>query len=121
MAAKESRAANRKKMLKHLELRKQENLTYEELSARTGVKVVTLARWQRVFKQERALATSDTEAAGSTDASPFLELVVGENPKSPSPPTRHFEITVANNQIKVPFDFDANALKKLIHTLRQAC
>ena len=119
-AATGKRAANRAQMRRHLALRDRENLTYKELAARTGVKVPTLARWQRVFRQEEAASFPSTPTE-SSPSSPFVELVVSSEDPCPPPPTRHFEVTIAGHPVKVPFDFDAGALTRLIRTLRQSC
>jgi hypothetical protein len=105
----------------YLELRETEGLTYKALSARTGVKVATLARWQRVFREESSPPTRVSEESPPKTPSPFVELVVGNKP-APSPKiSKWFEVLIEGMVIKVPFDFESAALAQLISVLRQAC
>ncbi len=122
MALNGSRSANRDRMRGYLELRETEGLTYKALSARTGVKIATLARWQRVFREEATAPPRAAEERPSEAPSPFVELVVGNKPAPPPTKTSQwFEVLLDGKVIKVPFDFDSAALIKLIGVLKQAC
>lgn len=120
MALNGSRAANRDRMRGYLKVREAEDLTYKALSARTGVKIATLARWQRVFRDEGA--SPPVEESRNETPSPFVELVVGNKPSPlPAKPSQWFEVLLDGKVIKVPFDFDSAALLKLIGVLQRAC
>ena len=117
------RAARRERMRQHLALRAKEGLTYKELSARTGVKVATLARWQRVFNADAGKPkVPGNHRPREKSSSPFVELVVATNPPaSPIATPGHFELTAGRHTIKIPFDFDARALESLLNILYKAC
>jgi len=122
MALNGSRAANRDRMRGYLDLRETEGLTYKDLSARTGVKIATLARWQRVFRDEATSPSQAVEDRPNQTPSPFVELVVGNKPAPPPAKTgQWFEVLLDGKVIKVPFDFESAALVKLIGVLKEAC
>jgi len=85
--------------------RERQGLTYRELSERSGVAAHTLSWW--AWKLRR-------EAAESTPAFVEVELPAGE-------PGSAFEVELPGGVVlRVPPDFDASALRRLLGVFR-AC
>lgn len=116
MAATGKRAAHRARMREYLELREREGLTFQALSSRTGISAGAFYRWQRVFREE------GEPVEAQDPGEPFLELIMGAKASS-SPVVREggFGIFMDGLVLQIPFDFDEEALVRLLVVLRQVC
>lgn len=88
-----------------LALRDRENLTYLELSRRSGIRANTLAHWAWRLRRERS---------PRTDAPPFVELVPkAESPREMAAP--RIEIILrSDRRVIVDASIDADALARVL-------
>lgn len=94
-------------------------LTARRFAASIGVNAGTLAHWAWRLNREgrdRARQTGTRRAAaGGIDATRFIELVPGRSEE------RRFEIELVDGRrVRVPADFDAPALRRLLAVLGRA-
>ena len=102
-------------MLGILEKKRDEGLSYRQLSQLTGIPKGTLAWWAHRLRKKGILKGGEFEAP--TPPSPFVEVRLsgGEVP-SEAPP---FELILSHGRLRIPPGFHGPSLQALLGILRQ--
>jgi transposase len=108
--------SRRQEWAQRVERWRRSGLTARRFAASIGVKATTLSHWAWRLNRERRdrqrPAVRRRAVAGGVDATRFIELIPGRSEE------RRFEIELADGRrVRVPADFDAPALRRLLALL----
>jgi len=107
--------ADRAEWLKRVERWRDSGLSAKEYAAETGLKASTLSYWKWRLKSEAKPAPRSTGRKQPQGRSlPFIEVAAG------AIATSRFEVELAHGVIvRMPMDFDSEALGRLLAVLEQ--